>query len=566
MTQVSASPADSSGPVKHAASETNGPNDGNGLADPIAAGQAGVTDHTGVAVSARPDTPDRPDTSDRPGAPDRPDAPDRPGTAARPTTPGRHAAPAGPLEPTGPVERLMSSVIRKLAWSRLAHPRVAVAIAAAGLLLGMVVGLTGPNAETLRYIWLPLTDLVSRWLNPHHHIPSPGPHDIITAATLYGGDILACLGLAGMLWAHSQGWRPDPRKLLLASTIVVAIMVCITPVGSSDTASYAAYGRIAALGRDPYSVNSLLFLEAQDKNLPAPTYFDVVGKLWQHQPSVYGPVATWIQHLAAWIGGSSVQTTIWVLMMLNGAMFLAVGLLLLKTSDDPVRATLFWTANPVLIQQLVGGGHFDTFVAAAAIAAIQIARRFRGVWADVAIGLIIGVGCGVKITAVLVALGLAWVFLRRHEYLRIARIALIAMATLSLEYSFYGLSSLKPLFEGSQWVTLPSPLWILYDIGKHTHVSLALLISVLWLTGMFVVAWLVYQRISADQPREVVAPFALTYAWVIVAPWMFAWYTALPWVTLTQVPRNRMTRWLTIVTVVLALWHSSGGWVPPGRV
>jgi hypothetical protein len=27
-----------------------------------------------------------------------------------------------------------------------------------------------------------------------------------------------------------------------------------------------------------------------------------------------------------------------------------------------------------------------------------------------------------------------------------------------------------------------------------------------------------------------------------------------------------MTRWLTIVTVLLAVWHSSGGWVVPGRV
>jgi hypothetical protein len=291
-----------------------------------------------------------------------------------------------------------------------------------------------------------------------------------------------------------------------------------------------------------------------------------VGSLWQHQASVYGPVATWIQHFAAWIGGPSVQTTIWVLMMLNGAMFLAVGVLLLKTSDDPVRATLFWTANPVLIQQLVGGGHFDTFVAGAAIAAIQLARRYRSVWSDLAIGVIIGVGCGVKITAVLVALGLAWPLLQRREYLRVARIAVLAMATLALEYSAFGMGALKPLFGGSTWVTLPSPLWIPYIIGKHNHVSMALPISIVWLSAMFIVAWLVYQRISADQPREVVAPFALTYAWVVVAPWMFAWYTALPWVALTQVPRNRMTRWLTIVTVVLALWHSSGGWVPPGRV
>jgi hypothetical protein len=389
-------------------------------------------------------------------------------------------------------------------------------------------------------------------------------HDIFTSTVLYSGDILACLGLAGMLWANSQGWRPDPRKLFVASTVVVALMVCITPVGSSDTASYAAYGRLASLGRDPYQANTLLWLKAHD-----PSYYHVVGGLWHNQPSVYGPVATWVQSLAASIGGSSVQTTIWVLMMLNGIVFLAVGLLLLKTSDDPIRATLFWTANPVLIQQLVGGGHFDTFVAAAAIAAIQLARRTRAIWSDVLIGVIIGLGCGVKITAVLVAFGLAWPLLSRGEYGRIVRIAVAAMATVVLEYSFYGLDALKPLFGGSDWVTLPSPWWFVQKIGRELGVSKAAMglpISIGWLVCMFVVAWLVYKRISADQPREVVAPFALTYAWVVVAPWVFAWYTALPWVALTQVPRNRMTRWLTIVTVVLALWHSSGGWVPPGRV
>jgi len=566
VTQVSADPADSSGPVKAADSATGNSASGNGIAGHAANGQAGSIHATGLTVTspeAEPadpvgasglSTPLEVRTSRHNGSP-----------ASALAAPARPAALPGPTEPTGPVERVMSAVIRKLSWSRVANPRIAMALAGAGLLLGMIVGATAPNSQTLRVIWLPLTNLVSRVTNPgHHHLAQAGLHDIFTSAVLYSGDILACLGLAGMLWAHSQGWRPDPRKLLLASTVVVAIMVCLTPVGSSDTASYAAYGRLASLGRDPYQANALVWLKAHD-----PAYFNVVGQLWQHQPSVYGPVATWIQSFAATIGGGSVQTTIWVLMMLNGITFLAVGLLLLKTSDDPIRATLFWTANAVLIQQLVGGGHFDTFVAAAAIAAIQLARRVRGLWADVAIGVLIGLGCGVKITAVLVAVGLAWPLLRRREYARLARIALAAMATVSLEYSFYGLEALKPLFAGSQWVTLPSPWWFVQLIGLHlggTKAGLALPISILWLASMLVVAWLVYQRISADQPREVVAPFALTYAWIVVAPWVFAWYTALPWVALTQVPRNRMTRWLAIVTVVLALWHSSGGWVPPGHV
>jgi len=58
----------------------------------------------------------------------------------------------------------------------------------------------------------------------------------------------------------------------------------------------------------------------------------------------------------------------------------------------------------------------------------------------------------------------------------------------------------------------------------------------------------------------------LTFAWILVAPWVFPWYAAIAWVALTQVPRNRMTRWLAIVTVFLAIWHSSGGQATPARL
>jgi hypothetical protein len=451
---------------------------------------------------------------------------------------------ADPLAPrAGPVERVMSTVIRKLAWSRLSNPRVALTVSGVGLLLGLLVGATAPNDETLP-LRLPLSRL----------LPSLAREPVIASAALYTGDILACLGLAGMLWAHSQGWRPNPRHLLLASIGIVAIMVCLTPVGSSDTASYAVYGRIASLGHNPYVMTPAALHE--------PNYLAAVGSIWRTQVSVYGPVATGIQAFAAWIGGAHVVTTIWVLMILNGTAFVGIGVLLYKTSDDPVRATLFWTANPVIIQQMVGGGHLDTFVAAVAIAAILVARRFCGLWGDVAVGLLLGLGGGVKATAALIAVGLAWPLLRRHEWLRTTRIAAIALAVVGLEYSFYGLNALKALVGGLKFVTLPSPWWLFQQAGVGLGVgkgTMDTLISVLWPIALLGVAWLIYQRISSDQPREVVAPFALTFAWVLVAPWVFAWYTAIAWVALAVVPRNRMTRWLAIVTVVLALWHSSGG-------
>ena len=65
----------------------------------------------------------------------------------------------GPVGPAGPVEWLMSTVIRKLAWSRLADPKVAITVSGAGLLLGMLVGAMAPNAETLP-IRLPLSSLL----------------------------------------------------------------------------------------------------------------------------------------------------------------------------------------------------------------------------------------------------------------------------------------------------------------------------------------------------------------------------------------------------------------------
>jgi hypothetical protein len=466
--------------------------------------------------------------------------------------PGRHPIQPPELQPaTGPIDWLMSHLIRKLAWSKLSEPRVAIAVSAVGLLLGMVVGATAPNMETLGLpVKLPLSLL-----------PSLQHQGVIATTMLYTGNVLACLGLAGMLWAHSQGWRPDPRRLLLASACVVAVMVSLTPVGSSDTASYAAYGRISALGGNPYLTNPEYFLG------PHSPYTRAVGVVWKTTPSVYGPIATLVQRWAATIGGADAVTTIWILMILNGIVFIGVGLLLLKTSDDPIRATLFWAANPVLIQQLVGGGHLDTFVAAAAICAIQVARRVRDMWGDVLIGLAIGLACGVKITAALIGIGLAFPLLRRHEWMRTARIALVAVATIAFAYSFYGLKALAPLLSASKLVTLPSPWWFVHEIGHvfHADAVTSTLIGVLWPIAMIAVAIPVYRRISSDQPREVVAPFALTFAWILVAPWVLAWYTAIAWVALTQVPRNRMTRWLTLVTVWLALWHSSGGQLTPTR-
>jgi hypothetical protein len=44
-----------------------------------------------------------------------------------------------------------------------------------------------------------------------------------------------------------------------------------------------------------------------------------------------------------------------------------------------------------------------------------------------------------------------------------------------------------------------------------------------------------------------------------VTPWSLPWYTTVAWVALAPLPRNALTRWLTLATGPLGLLHFNGG-------
>jgi len=103
------------------------------------------------------------------------------------------------------------------------------------------------------------------------HLP-----DLAANVIMYVSITLCCLGLAMMLWANSRGWSPSPRKVFWTAAGAVAVLVNITPVGSGDVASYAAYGRIAALGQNPYT-----FYPSMLPNGTHNPYTEIVGVKWQ---------------------------------------------------------------------------------------------------------------------------------------------------------------------------------------------------------------------------------------------------------------------------------------------
>jgi hypothetical protein len=455
----------------------------------------------------------------------------------------------------GKVEEFMGRLIKVLAHSPLARPLPAVLLTAVGLAGVAFVGLcaTAPHPSVATPpVLLPLTDLARQLGVPHL---GSDPSNII----MYASITLCCLGLAMMLWANSHlGWSPSPYKVFAASAAAIAVLVNITPIGSADIASYATYGRIAALGQNPYT-----FLPAQLPGGSQNPYVAIINPMWRHTPSVYGPIATWIQTFAALIGGPRPWVTIWVIMIITALAFLATGLVLIKTADNPVRAALMWVANPLLIVELVMGGHLDAFLALAAIAAIVLSRRLKTARDDILVGLLVGICCGIKINYV--PLGIAIPLVHDRSWTRLLRTAAVAAATTSALYYFtWGFGALKPLRQASQMVISPT-IWRLIEVWSQEIDSdsihtLPMIIGFAWPPLMLALAWYLYNRLSPDVPTVVAATCALTFAWTIAASWALPWYATIAWVTLALLPRNSLTRWLTLATGALALLHFNGGW------
>jgi hypothetical protein len=451
----------------------------------------------------------------------------------------------------GRVEALMGELIRVLSHSRFARPLPAVLLSALGLggvaFVGLCATAPTPSVATPPVL-LPLTNFARNHGAPH--LP-----DLVANLIMYASVTLCCLGLAMMLWANSRGWSPSPRKVFAAAAGTVAVLVNITPVGSSDIASYAAYGRIAALGYNPYTYLPSMLPGGKASN----PYTMLVSPYWQGQPSVYGPVATWTQQLAAWIGGVKPWLTIWVLMVMFGAAYLAAGYILLRTAENPVRAVLLWTANPLLLAELVLGGHLDAFLALAAIAAVVMSRRCTKLWHDLAVGLLVGIAGGIKVNAVFVAVGIAIPLVHDRDWGRLIRIGVVAGCTTFGLYLFsYGLVALQPLGAASQMVISPT-LWRVLQMVFGDGPVMIHIIGFTWPPLMLLLAWYLYNRLSPDVPTVVAATCALTFAWIVVAPWSLPWYASIAWVTLALLPRNSLTRWLTLATGALGLLHFNGG-------
>lgn len=447
-------------------------------------------------------------------------------------------------------------------------------LSGAGLVCFLLVALLGPSVMEPALPGRPGEP-------PYSLVAHPSPYLVI--ALTAAGVVLTAAGLALCFLAARAGWVFRPRLLLVAGMIATAAFALMPPVGSADHLNYAAYGRMAVTGNDPYATTA--------RDLPADPVTRAVQD-WKDTPTVYGPIATAQQTLASLIGGTSVRLTVFVMSFTNALAFLAAGLLLYRTArGDPgreLRSVLLWTANPLLLFELVGGAHNDVLAIALAVAGLVVFAlpeplprkpgTGRALSRCVFAGALIGAGAAVKINVAIAGGGPALVLV--HEWwrartsagggpsglartvARLAALAASAAAITGLAYLMAGPHSLDQLSRASKSVSLATP-WhlvagatggLIVTVSRRTvqigSALLTLLLAVLLLRALPDKA---SRRTghAGDETFRITAALAL--AWLFAAPYALPWYDGLGWAAIALLAWSGFDWLLLARTSVLAL-------------
>ncbi len=434
---------------------------------------------------------------------------------------------------------------------------------------------------------------------PWSAVANPSAYLVVA---LTGAAILAATaGTAFILSASKHGWLMSPARLLLAGIAAALLLAFLPPIGSADHLSYAAYGRMAITGHNPYTTTPAMLARLGDPVARA-------VQDWRNSPSVYGSLAVGVQALAASIGGTSVRLIVFVLSLANVAAFAGTGLILhwLGRHDKhrQFRSAVLWTANPLLLLVLVAGAHVDsqaivfgTCAVAVAVGGLRLTRERPGrqVLIAAAVGALVGLGFAVKVTTALIGAGIAlgvvlawrtaaqpagsglagsglgragsagaWAERRWLAAVLGGLAAGFAVAALAALLP-WGLTMFAPAARGGSYTSIGSP-WravrsglrliagesAAEDVVKAGAVLLALLLLVLLVRHVSRCGWELVPAMA----------FAFAFAWLLAWPYVLPWYDGLGWALLALLPASRFD-WLMLArTAALAVGYLPARGVP----
>ncbi|MDX3001723.1 DUF2029 domain-containing protein [Kribbella solani] len=447
------------------------------------------------------------------------------------------------------------------------YGRWAVALYLACTALIVAVGLLGPSVVVLtltnRHSWLP-----SYWFNTK-------PNDWLVSAMIYAAILFGGCGVYLATKAFRHGWAPRVNRLIALGIGTTAAITLVPPMASGDVLIYAAYGRIMALGGDPYTTSPADFMQRGHDPV-----IDATEPPWQGARSVYGPIATWIQWVASKIGGDSAHLTVWMLQLSVAISLIVTALLLVKlvgngVAGDPAnvdgqdqdtarrRVIMLTLANPLLLWAVLAGAHNDAIAVMFAVIALVLLRRHVFL-----AGLMLGVAGCTKLSIGLVGVAMLWSLRAdRRKAIFFCGGGAIAMGGL---YAIVGLQAFQQAQKQSSSISVGTPYRALLELLKlflPNGVVRTLLAILAW-GALIVVAILLSQvfpksLVPQTHPGDP-TPAALRYtaiyavAWVLTAMYSLPWYDVVAWSALATVAASKLDVLLAVRTTMVALAYVPG--------
>lgn len=163
----------------------------------------------------------------------------------------------------------------------------------------------------------------------------------------------------------------DARGVTKLAALWSGILLLAPPLMSADSYSYAAQGLLQWQGLDPYQSGPVA--------LGPTAALAAVDPRWRLTPSPYGPLASLVEHISAWLGGGSPLFTWALIRIIVGAAVVATAFIAARMAHPDRRAEIlsYLLISPLVLLELTSAGHLDSLMILATVAAIAAARAGR---------------------------------------------------------------------------------------------------------------------------------------------------------------------------------------------
>ncbi|MGV8908453.1 MAG: polyprenol phosphomannose-dependent alpha 1,6 mannosyltransferase MptB [Propionicimonas sp.] len=434
--------------------------------------------------------------------------------------------------------------------------RRGLAMIIASAVFTVAVAFCGPSSVALKLG--PRINFLPPWYLP---VGMVDLSEWVAVPVLWLGLFLGAIGLWICWRAVNSGWRPNNRRLFLLGSGLSVLTCLVPPLTSADVLMYAAYGRLQALGLNPYSITPAEIFRSEFDPLLIWT-----ERPWQDTPSVYGPLASASQLLAAWLGGGNMHNTVFWLQMFALLPFLLIGAVIVLLAHDDhriqTRAVLFTVLNPLMIWSVLAGAHNEAFTLVFAIVGLWFMRRNPFV-----AGIAIGVAGTVKVSLIFYGIAMAWGY--RRDWRKLLQLVLGAALPLAIAYGLWAPQALLAAGRNTGYISAGSwAPWLQVPLGFVVGdwaargftgwLGLIMMAVVAWMLSRVLPWRLVPGNPDDDEARRDPLTIAvrtaaiLTAAWLVTSPYTLSWYDLTTWVPLGLMAASR----LDLFMIWRGLWLS----------